>query len=169
MTEEREPDAVDALLAQWRQERPDLDCRPMGPIGRLKRCEVLLRRRLDETFAEFGLAGWEFDMLATLRRSGEPFCLAPTALFSAMMVSSGTMTHRLKGLEASGWVRRVAHAEDARSTLVQLTEQGRCLIDRAVEAHVAHERSLLSALDEGHLQALDGALARLLASLEPGS
>ena len=44
----------------------------MGPIGRIKRCAVLLERRLDETFAEFGLSRWEFDMLATLRRSGAP-------------------------------------------------------------------------------------------------
>ncbi|MBV8621035.1 MAG: MarR family transcriptional regulator [Curvibacter sp.] len=165
MSDARMPDAVDAILAQWRRERPDLDASPMGPIGRLKRCEMLLRQRLDEKFAEFGLAGWEFDMLATLRRSGEPFCLTPTALFSTMMVSSGTMTHRLKGLEASGWVRRLAHPEDARSTLVQLTEPGRALIDRAVEAHVAHERALLAAFDEAGLQALDAALARLMASL----
>ena len=45
----------------------------MGPIGRIKRCAVLLERRLDETFAEFGLSRWEFDMLATLRRSGARF------------------------------------------------------------------------------------------------
>ena len=56
--ENRPPDAVDAILAQWHRERPDLDVSPMGLIGRLKRCEVLLRRRLDEKFAEFGLAGW---------------------------------------------------------------------------------------------------------------
>ena len=42
----------------------------MGPIGRIKRCAVLLERRLDETFAEFGLSRWEFDRLAPLRRSG---------------------------------------------------------------------------------------------------
>lgn len=165
--ESRSPDAVDAILAQWHRERPDLDVSPMGLIGRLKRCVVLLRRRLDEKFAEFGLAGWEFDMLATLRRSGAPYCLAPTALFSAMMVSSGTMTHRLKGLESSGWVQRVPNPEDARSTLVQLTDAGLALIDQAVSAHVDNERALLAALSVTDQQALDDGLARLLASLEP--
>ena len=165
--ENRPPDAVDAILAQWHRERPDLDVSPMGLIGRLKRCEVLLRRRLDEKFAEFGLAGWEFDMLATLRRSGAPYCLAPTALFSAMMVSSGTMTHRLKGLESAGWVQRVANPEDARSTLVQLSEAGLQLIDRAVAAHVDNERALLAALSAAEQQVLDQGLARLLASLDP--
>ena len=106
-------------------------------------------------------------MLATLRRSGAPYCLAPTALFSAMMVSSGTMTHRLKGLESAGWVQRVANPEDARSTLVQLSEAGLQLIDRAVAAHVDNERALLAALSAAEQQVLDQGLARLLASLEP--
>ena len=96
----------------------------MGPIGRIKRCAVLLERRLDETFAEFGLSRWEFDMLATLRRSGAPYCLAPTTLFSTLMVTSGTMTHRMGKLEAQGWIERLPNPADARSSLVQLTPQG---------------------------------------------
>ena len=43
MAAPRPPDAVDAILAQWQRERPDLDASPMGPIGRIKRCSVLLR------------------------------------------------------------------------------------------------------------------------------
>ena len=150
MAAPRPPDAVDAILAQWQRERPDLDASPMGPIGRIKRCAVLLERRLDETFAEFGLSRWEFDMLATLRRSGAPYCLAPTTLFSTLMVTSGTMTHRMGKLEAQGWIERLPNPADARSSLVQLTPQGQELIDRAVEAHVANEHAVLHA--HGHLR-----------------
>lgn len=163
------PDAVDAILAQWQRERPDLDVGPMGPIGRLKRCAALLQRRLDETFAEFGLSFWEFDMLATLRRSGAPYCLAPTTLFSTLMVTSGTMTHRMNKLEASGFVARLPNPEDARSMLVQLTPAGLALIDRAVEAHVANEHRILAPMKAADLAALDAKLAVLLAALEsPG-
>ena len=129
-------DAVDAILAQWARERPDLDASPMGPIGRIKRCAALIEHRLDTNFAQFGLSLWEFDMLAALRRSGAPYRLSPTELFSTLMVTSGTMTHRLKRLEASGWIARVPNALDARSMLVELTESGFALIDRAVELHV---------------------------------
>lgn len=55
---------------------------------------------------------------------------------------------------------------DARSSLVQLTPQGLALIDRAVEAHVANERRILSALKAADLAALDHRLALLLAALE---
>ena len=129
----------------------------MGPIGRIKRCAVLLERLLDETFAEFGLSRWEFDMR---------YSLAPTTLFSTLMVTSGTMTHRMAKLEAQGWIERLPNPADARSSLVQLTPQGLALIDRAVEAHVANEHRILSALKAADLAALDHRLALLLAALE---
>jgi len=166
MATQRPPDAVDAILAQWHRERPDLDVSPMGPIGRIKRCAALLQRRLDATFAEFGLSFWEFDVLATLRRAGAPYCLAPTALFSTLMVTSGTMTHRMGKLEAQGWITRVPNPADARSSLVQLTAEGLALIDRAVEAHVANEHRILAPLKAAELAALDAQLVRLLAALE---
>ncbi len=166
MAAQHPADAVDAILAQWHRERPDLDVSPMGPIGRLRRCAALLQRRLDETFAAFGMMSWEFDVLATLRRSGPPYCLAPTALFSALMITSGTMTHRLKGLEAAGWVARKPSPTDARSLLVHLTPAGLALIDRAVEAHVENERRILAPLAPADLAALDDGLIGLLAALE---
>lgn len=166
MVTERKPDAVDAILAQWHRERPDLDVSPMGTIGRIKRCAALLQRQLDETFAAFNLSGWEFDVLATLRRSGAPYCLAPTTLFSTLMVTSGTMTHRMGKLEAQGWITRLPNPEDARSSLVQLTPDGLALIDRAVDAHVANEHHILAPLKAADLAALEARLALLLAALE---
>jgi DNA-binding MarR family transcriptional regulator len=166
MATERARDAVDAILEQWRQERPDLDVSAMGTIGRINRCAALLRRKLEETFATFDLTSSEFDVLATLRRSGAPYCLAPTALFSALMITSGTMTQRIKGLETRGLVRRVNNDEDARSNLVQLSPTGLALIDRAVTAHVANEHRILASIKAADLAALDLRLSRLLLSLE---
>ena len=167
MTKAQSTDAVDLILKQWHRERPDLDVSPMGTIGRIKRCSALLQPLLDETFAAFGLTAWEFDVLATLRRSGKPYSLAPTDLFSALMVTSGTMTHRLQRLEARGLVHRVPNRDDARSMLVQLTPAGLSLIDRAVEAHVENERRILAPLKQADLIALNMRLSRLLSVLEP--
>lgn len=165
-TAARSADAVDAILLQWARERPDLDASPMGPIGRIKRCAVLLEQSLDANFAQFDLNLWEFDMLATLRRAGAPYRLSPTALFSTLMVTSGTMTHRLKSLEASGLIARVPNEQDARSMLVQLTPKGLKLINVAVEVHVEKERELLAALPPAALAALDAHLSTLLQALE---
>lgn len=168
MATRKRHDAVDAVLAQWRRERPDLDVSPMGTIGRLNRCSALLGRRLEETFAQFDLTRWEFDVLATLRRAGAPYRLAPTALFSSLMVTSGTMTHRLQRLQAQGWIKRVPNPDDARSMFVQLTPSGLALVNRAVEAHVENEHRILAPLKAAQRAALEEALAQLLAVLEPG-
>jgi DNA-binding MarR family transcriptional regulator len=158
---------VDAILAQWARERPDLDVSPMGIIGRLNRCTQLLMRKVEEVFAQFDLSAWEFDMLAALRRSGAPYCLAPTTLFSTLMVTSGTMTHRMQRLENRGLIVRVPNEQDARSSLVQLTPEGLDLVNRAVEAHVANEHRLLAPLKPADLAALEHRLSLLLQTLEP--
>lgn len=165
-TTQRAADAVDVILEQWRRERPELDASPMGPIGRLTRCAALLAPRLESCFAGFDLSAWEFDMLAALRRAGAPYRLSPTELFSTLMVTSGTMTHRLKRLETRELVTREPNAEDARSLLVQLTSTGLALIEQVVEAHIENERRILSALPTAALANLDAALSTLLQALE---
>lgn len=160
-------DAVDTIVAQWRRERPDLDLTPMSVIGRLGRCAALMQRELDTAFSAFGISRGDFDVLATLRRAGTPYCLSPTALFNSLMITSGTMTHRLQGLEERGWIAREPDPADARSKRVKLTPAGLALIDQAVEAHLANERRILAPLDAESRDLLDTQLARLLAALEP--
>jgi DNA-binding MarR family transcriptional regulator len=108
----------------------------------------------------------EFDVLATLRRSGHPYQLSPTMLFNALMVSSGTMTHRIDQLEKAGLVKRVPDPQDRRGTLIALTEQGFDRIERAVTAHVANEQRLLSVLTASERETLVQLLRQLLLSFE---
>ena len=159
-------DAIDVLLAQWRRERPDVDLRPIGPLGRLRRCWSLVERRFEANFASFGVSGWEFDVLGTLRRSGPPYRLAPTTLFASLMVTSGTMTHRLRRLEAEGLVTRVPSPDDGRSLLVELSPAGLALVDRVLDAHTAKARAIVRDVPPEVLATLDAALSTLLDVLE---
>ena len=166
MVNDRLPDAVDAILEQWQRERPDLDASPMALIGRVGRCAALLQPKLEAVFGQLGMTAWEFDVLAALRRSGPPFRMAPTALFSTLMITSGTMTHRLQRLEARGLIQREPNDNDARSMLVVLTPAGLALIDQAVEAHIENERAILSSLPPATIVALNDHLSALLLALE---
>jgi DNA-binding MarR family transcriptional regulator len=161
-----EPDVVDKVLEQWRQERPDLDASPMGLLGRIARLAKHLDRSIQATVAEFGLNPGEFDVLATLRRSGSPHQLSPTDLFNALMVSSGTMTHRIDQLERAEYVKRIPDPSDRRGTLIALTDKGLKLVDQAVEAHVANGHDILSPLEESERESLMGLLRKLLLSFE---
>lgn len=158
-------DAVDRILAQWRSERPDVDVWPMGVIGRITRLSRVLDRELKEFFAGHGLEHWEFDVLATLRRSGPPYTLTAGALNRAAMVTSGAITNRIDRLSARGLVERVPDEEDRRSVRVRLTDRGRALVDEVVGLHVANEVRLLGALAPDDRDRLAGLLRGLLESL----
>lgn len=158
-------DAVDALMDQWRRERPDLDIWPMGVIGRLSRLSRLLERELKEFFAGHGLESWEFDVLATLRRSGSPYELTAGALLKSAMVTSGAITNRIDRLEAKGLVERVRRGHDRRSVSVRLTPRGLEIVDEVVALHVANEARLLGSLAEDERDRLAATLRTLLEGL----
>lgn len=161
-----QPDAVDRITAQWRRERPDLDRSPMAVIGRISRAAAHLQRELDRVFAQHGLTGGDFDVLATLRRSGAPYRLSPGSLSASTMVTTGGMTKRLDRLEALGLIRREPDPGDRRGKLIALTDEGRRVIDRALEAHLRNEERLLKPLSKARREQLAGLLRDLLVSLE---
>jgi DNA-binding MarR family transcriptional regulator len=151
-------DVIDELLAQWRRQRPDLDVAPMGTIGRLNRFITLSSKAIDTTLDQHGLSVADFDVLAALRRLGEPYIATPTELTRSVMLSPAGMTARLDRLERAGYIERSGNPEDRRSFLVELTEAGRERVDAAVADHVATEERLLSGLNERQRKALDDAL-----------
>jgi DNA-binding MarR family transcriptional regulator len=161
-----EYDPIDKILAQWQRERPDLDVSPMGIIGRVTRLAKHLEHAIQETFSEFGLTVGEFDVLATLRRSGRPYQLSPTKLFNTVMVSSGTMTHRIDRLEQAELVQRIPDISDRRGIQIKLTDKGFEVIEKTVEAHVVNEHHLLSVLETPEREALTQLLRKLLVSFE---
>ncbi|MCW2767435.1 MAG: transcriptional regulator, MarR family [Nocardioides sp.] len=145
---ELEPDHVGRIMAQWHAERADLDVSPLGIIGRLHRLAARLTEELVAVYAEFGLGEGEFDILATLRRTGAPCELTPGELAASTMVTSGAITKRVDRCVEQGWVTRRVSERDARGRVVALTEAGRALIDRAFEAHVANEARLVAGLND---------------------
>ncbi|GAA2208353.1 MarR family transcriptional regulator [Nonomuraea monospora] len=158
-------DAVDLILGQWQRERPDIDAWPMGVIGRISRLARVLDRELKEFFAAHGLERWEFDVLATLRRSGAPYELTAGTLNRAAMVTSGAITNRIDRLAAKGLVERLPDEEDRRSIRVRLTAQGLAKIDELVGPHVENEARLLAELGPRERDQLAGLLRGLLESL----
>lgn len=148
---------------QWQRELPQLDTRAMQVVGQLGTVAQLMARDwLNPLFAEHGLQPGEFDVLATLRRSGAPYALTPTALYEAAMLSSGGMTNRIDRLETAGLIERQKHPSDRRGVLVALTGQGKELIDKLVPLHVANEQRMLAALTAREQTQLGQLLAKLL-------
>lgn len=161
-------DRAAIAAVQWRAERPDIDAFPMEVIGRVKEFALVTTRdRLNPLFAKFGLQNGEFDVLATLRRSGGTCALTPTALYESAMISSGGMTARIDRLEKAGLIERRKHPTDRRGTLVALTDKGKALIDEMLPLHVENERAILAPLTLEEQKLLNGLLFKLLGSGQP--
>lgn len=142
-----EHDVLDRIIGQWNRERPEVDVSPLAVIGRISRLSRLIDRELAENFARYDIEAWMFDVMATLRRSGEPFELSAGALVKQTMVTTGAMTNRIDRMEQRGLVQRVA-AEDRRKVIVRLTEKGLRLVDEVVVTHQETEHQILEALSE---------------------
>jgi DNA-binding MarR family transcriptional regulator len=156
------PDHVERMIDQWRRERPDLPLDAMATIARLGRLHALAGRAVSEVLESHQLSIGEFDVLAALRRSGQPFEQRPTQLASTLMLSPAGMTNRLDRLESQGWVERRPDPDDRRSWIVGLTTEGRRVVDTAVADHVENEERILSVLDARQRRALDDAVRTLL-------
>ncbi|GIU09631.1 transcriptional regulator, MarR family [Shewanella morhuae] len=137
-------DGLDQIVKQWQQQGVIADLIPMEALGRIARLTKHIEVILLQCHAEFGLGQGEFDVLATLRRSGEPFTLSPSQLYQSMMLSSGAMTSRLDRLENKGLIERAHSKEDRRGVHVSLTAEGKALIDKALPQHIQCQSALLA-------------------------
>ena len=155
-------DSVDAVLEEWRRECPGLDVSPIGVVGRIMRLSRLWDKEIKDFLAGHGLEPGEFDILSTLRRSGEPYELTAGTFLKASLVTTGAITLRVDRMDTKGLVTRVPDAADRRSVKIRLTPLGLETIDRVLPLHLANEARLLEALGADGREDLAGTLATLL-------
>jgi len=159
-------DKIDKIITQWHKERPDLDVTSMALIGRFKRISQYLTQEMTNTFSKHGLNLANFDVLATLRRSGPSYALSPNDLIGSTMVTSGTMTNRIDQLVKAGLVERIKNPDDGRSVIVSLTRAGFDVIDSALTAHVDTQTMLTSGLSQDEQKQLNALLKKFLKCFE---
>jgi len=161
-------DPVDAIAAQWRRERPDLaqHTDAMAAFGRIYRIAKAMGDLMEDTYAAYGIGRGEFDVLATLRRAGEPYSLSPRELTATLMLTTGGMTGRLDKLERAGLVTRSPDPHDRRGLRVTLTDKGRAVIDQAVAAGMVVQQRIVDTLPPGSTEQLNSLLRDLLGALE---
>ena len=162
----RATDIVDHVVERWRRERPDIDPSGKEVTGRVVRLNGLFHRSFQVDYAFEGIDEGGFAVLAALRRAGQPFELTPTELNRELLISSGGVTHLVDRLARRGLVRRRPDAGDRRCVKVILTPAGRKVADRAMSAHAATERRLVSALSSDEQEQLSHLLRRLLLSVD---
>ncbi|MFA0415051.1 MarR family winged helix-turn-helix transcriptional regulator [Vibrio renipiscarius] len=157
-------DPVERAVNQWATEKPQLDTEPMAIIGRMLLLSKHLETQISKLHKQHDLKLGEFDVLASLLRSGKPHALTPSELLDALMLTSGAMTNRLDRLEGKGLITRVSNKHDRRSVTVQLTESGFELMTQLIEQHVNLQKELIAGIAQQERGQLNAVLTQWLAA-----
>jgi DNA-binding MarR family transcriptional regulator len=102
--------------------------------------------------------------LEILRGAGEP--LPPSVVSERLLVTRATVTSLVDSLERRGLVRRGPHPADRRMLLVQLTPEGRAVLEEFMPWLHHTERSWLAGLDEGEKEQLILLLGKVQQALD---
>lgn len=162
----RPTDRIAGIIEARRTETPDVPLDGMEVLARARQLTHLSRKWIEPVFKRHGLDTGEFDVLATLQRSGPPYQLRPTELFRELMMSSGGLTDRLDRLERKHLVQRRKSESDQRSTVVRLTDAGLARISEAFSEDMEVEAELVVSLDRNERAQLAHLLSKLLSDLE---
>lgn len=159
---------IDDLSTAWEREYPGLDTESFPPMVRLARLSVLIDGFQRAVLAPFELSSGDYGVLAALRRTGKPYSMSPSKLYSRLERSSGGMTKNLKRLEEQGLVQRSRDPKDGRGSAVSLTRHGLDVQEQVFNAFLSATQDLLGPLSARKLKETDRVLQGLLDLFENG-
>jgi DNA-binding MarR family transcriptional regulator len=151
-------DPIAEAARQWRAHGWTEAAAGMAAVTSVVRAQQLMMAHVDEVLRPFDLTFARYELLTLLSfsRAGR---LPLSRIGNLLQVHPASVTNAVDRCQARGWVRRVPHANDRRTTLAELTEPGRALVAKAsaeVNARVFEQLGL----SDDDLRALFAVLAR---------
>jgi DNA-binding MarR family transcriptional regulator len=125
----------------------------------LKHAQLELAEHSEPALEPFGIGGRELAVLSVLA-GGESLSQHQAA--QRLAIDRTTMVTLLDGLEAKGLVERHPHPSDRRRNVVELTPDGRRVLDKATRATREAERRFLARLGDVEGERLREALRALI-------
>ena len=151
-------DPIAEAQRQWHEHGWTDAADGMAAITAIMRTQQILLSRIESVLKKFGLTFARYELLTLLsftRNGALPMVKASARL----QVHPTSVTNAVDRLESAGLVRRVGHPTDGRTTLVEITVEGRA---RALAATTELNAQVFatSGFDDRELAHLNGILAR---------
>jgi DNA-binding MarR family transcriptional regulator len=120
---------------------------PMAAATSIMRAQQIVLARVDAMLRPFELtfARYEALVLLSFTRTG---ALPLGKMGVRLMVHPTSVTNTVNRLEAQGFVRRVPHPTDRRTTLAEITPEGRQVMEKATDVLVGARFGLDSLSEE---------------------
>lgn len=155
-------DHCDEHAASAAERWPEIDPVVEAVVNRIAKIDRYVDRAAADTLEAFGLTLGEMKALLHLNHGRQTH----GELTRQMLVSTGTMTNRLDKLEKAGLVVRHPDPKDRRGVIVEITPEGRDVLDHYIAVQAKRERELMSAMPDEDRAELGRLLRKLLASVE---
>jgi MarR family transcriptional regulator, 2-MHQ and catechol-resistance regulon repressor len=124
----------------------------------LSRCYRAVSQIAESSIAEAGLCLSDFAALEALLHKGP---LTITGIQAKVLLASGSMTAAVDRLERKGLVTRKATPSDRRAKLLELTREGRHVVETAFRRHAAVLEAAMAVLSGTEKRQLYGLLKKL--------
>jgi len=126
-------DPIEEARRQWVDHGWEDAADGMAGITSVMRAEQIFLSRVDEVLRPFALTFARYEALALLlftRRGSLPL----GKIGQRLQVHPTSVTNTVDRLEAQGFVRRLPHPTDRRTTLAEITDTGRAVARQATDA-----------------------------------
>jgi DNA-binding MarR family transcriptional regulator len=131
----------------------------------VKTVELAVRRHLDDLLRPAGITTVQYTALTVLeRRAG----LSSAELARGSFVTAQSMADVVAALVAAGLIARHRDSANRRRMVLDLTADGKALLDRLAPAVTQLERLMVSGLDDAEVEQLRHALGSCRAALGRG-
>ena len=143
-------DPIEAAQEHWDARWNGGDA--MSAATSIMRAQQIVLARVDDALRPFELTFARYEALVLLHFSRKG-SLPLGKMGERLMIHPTSVTNIVDRLEHQGLVRRVPHPTDRRTTLCEITDEGREVVERATDA-VTAEQLGISGLSERELQQL---------------
>jgi DNA-binding MarR family transcriptional regulator len=126
-------DPIEEARRQWGQHGWAEAADGMATVTSIMRAEQIFLARVDEVLRPMGLTFARYEALALLSFTRQG-ALPLGKVGQRLQVHPTSVTNTIDRLEAQGFVRRVPHSTDRRTTLAEITATGRAVAERATAA-----------------------------------
>ena len=150
-------DPIAEAQYRWHERWPEAE--RMAAATALIRVQRIVMSSVERALAPFGLTFARFEALVLLafsRRGRLPL----GKMGARLQVHPTSVTNAVDRLEAQGFVRRAADPNDRRTTLAEITPEGRAIVEEATRA-VTRAQFGLEMLHDAELQQISDILFRV--------
>ncbi|MFI8694460.1 MarR family winged helix-turn-helix transcriptional regulator [Dietzia maris] len=127
------PDRIDQARANWEREGWADAAQGMTVVTSVMRAHQILLARVEDTLRPWNLSFPRYELLRLLAFSGSG-ALPITKASERLQVHVTSVTSAMKRLLDAGLVERRPHPTDGRTTLVEITAEGRQVVAEATAA-----------------------------------